>query len=181
MQALTGTMEPELGATIASAAAGDDSAFRRIVAAYHGEMYRVCVVVCGDQSIAEDAVQAAWTIAWRKLDTVREPQRLRAWLTSIAVNEARNLLKKRRRHAEVEALSAPRTEHGGIDPATGIDMLDLLAALRGLEPDERALLAMRYVGGFNSTEIADVVGISPSGVRNRLERLTTRLRQELQA
>jgi hypothetical protein len=40
MQALTGTIEPELDATIASAA-GDEDAFRRIIAAYHAEMWHV--------------------------------------------------------------------------------------------------------------------------------------------
>ena len=181
MQALTGTIEPELGATIASAAAGDEGAFRRLVAAYHGEMHRVCVVVCGDQAIAEEAVQAAWAIAWRKLGTVRDPQRVRPWLTSVAVNQARNLIRKRRRRTEIEVLGDVPDHPGGVDPATGVDMLDLLAALRALDSDERTLLAMRYVAGFNSTEIADAIGISPSGVRNRLERLTTRLRRELQA
>jgi RNA polymerase sigma factor (sigma-70 family) len=52
-------------------------------------------------------------------------------------------------------------------------------ALKRLNPDDRALLAMRYVAGFNATELAAVVGITPSGIRNRLERLNDRLRQEL--
>jgi DNA-directed RNA polymerase specialized sigma24 family protein len=38
---------------------------------------------------------------------------------------------------------------------------------------------MRYVAGFNATELAEAIGITPSGVRNRLERLTARLRQDL--
>lgn len=181
MQALSGNLEVDLGATIESAAAGDEDAFRRLISAYHAEMHRVCVAMCGDQSIAEEAVQAAWAIAWRKIDTVRDPQRLRPWLTSIAVNQARNMLSKRRRHAEIEALTEPPRDPAGVDPATGVDMLDLITALRALEPDDRALLAMRYVAGFDSTELSGVLGISPSGIRNRLERLKTRLRQELQA
>ena len=67
----------------------------------------------------------------------------------------------------------------GLDPATGIDSLDMLAAIRRLEPDDRALLAMRYVAGFNATELSAATGLTPSGTRNRLERLLTSLRQEL--
>jgi len=48
-----------------------------------------------------------------------------------------------------------------------------------IDPDDRALLAMRYVAGFDSNELAVALGISPSGTRNRLERLRKRLRQEL--
>jgi RNA polymerase sigma factor (sigma-70 family) len=181
MEALTGAFDRDLPNAIASAAAGDEVAFGRIVAAYHGEMHRVCVFVCGDQSIAEEAVQAAWTIAWKKLDSVRDAQRLRPWLTSIAVNQARDLIRKRRRRSEIEVINDASAQPGGIDPATGIEAIDLRAALKALDPDERALLAMRYVAGFNATEISGAVGISPSGVRNRLERLTSRLRQELDA
>ena len=177
---MTGAFDRELDGVVASAAQGDEIAFGRIVAAYHADMHRVCVFVCGDQSIAEDAVQAAWAIAWRKLDTVRDSERLKPWLVSVAVNQARDMMRKRNRQAEVEYISQPGREYGGgIDPATGIDALDMRAALRALEPEDRALLAMRYVAGFNATELSAALGISPSGVRNRLERLTARLREEL--
>jgi RNA polymerase sigma-70 factor (ECF subfamily) len=184
MEAMTGTFERDLGRSIASAAAGDEIAFGQIVMAYHAEMHRVCVFVCGDQSIAEEAVQNAWSIAWKKLDSVRDAQRLRPWLTSIAVNQARDLIRRRRRRTEVELITDPSigaAGSGGVDPATGIDALDLRAALQALDPEDRALLAMRYVAGFNATELSTAIGISPSGVRNRLERLTARLREELEA
>ena len=164
---------------IESAATGDELAFARIVAAQHTEMHRVCVFVCGDQQIAADAVQAAWSIAWRRLDTLHEPARLAPWLVSIAVNQAKDLLRSRHRRSRIEAAIDPSLEPGGIDPATGIDALDLRAALARLDPDDRALLAMRYVAGFDSTELAAATGLTPSGTRNRLERLTVRLRQEL--
>ena len=47
------------------AATGDDVAFARIVADHHEDMRRVSAVVCGDDAVAEEAVQAAWPIAWR--------------------------------------------------------------------------------------------------------------------
>ena len=94
MEAMARTVEQELLETVASAASGDEIAFARIVAAYNGEMHRVCVVVARDRVIAEEAVQAAWLVAWRKLGDVREPERVRPWLVSIAVNEVRQLLRK---------------------------------------------------------------------------------------
>ena len=68
---------------------------------------------------------------------------------------------------------------GGIDPATNVACIDLRNMLERLDPDDRALLAMRYILGFNATELASAIGISPSGTRTRLERLVARLRQEL--
>ncbi len=176
---MIGTAEQDMDRTVASAVAGDELAFARIVSAYHSEMYRICVFVCRDAAIAEEAVQAAWVIAWGKLRSVRDPSRLRPWLVSIAVNQARDLLRKRRRRAEIEVVADASGEIVGRDPATGIDSMDLEAALERLAPDERALLAMRYVAGFNATELSVALGISPSGTRSRLEKLVTDLRQEL--
>ena len=39
--------------------------FGRIVAAYHDDMVRVCGFVARDEELARDAVQTAWSIAWR--------------------------------------------------------------------------------------------------------------------
>ena len=49
--------------------------------------------------------------------------------------------------------------------------MDLYAAMAKLDPDIRALLAMRYVAGFDSNELAKATGISPSGTRSRIERV----------
>jgi RNA polymerase sigma factor (sigma-70 family) len=97
----------------------------------------------------------------------------------VAVNETRQLLRKQQRRAVVEVAVDAADEPGGVDPSTRVAGIDLRRALDRLEPDDRALLAMRYVAGFDSNELAAAIGISPSGTRNRLERLLRRLREEL--
>jgi RNA polymerase sigma factor (sigma-70 family) len=179
MEVMTTAIDRDLAGTVESAAGGDEIAFARIVAAYHGEMTRVCVVVARDRTIAEEAVQAAWLIAWRKLGKVRDPARVRPWLVSIAVNEVKQSLRKQRRRSQFEIGMEATGMLGGDDPGTASGSLDLRRALQGLDPDDRALLAMRYVAGFNSTELSTAIGLTPSGTRNRLERLLKRLRQEL--
>src|SRR5689334_199106 len=60
-------------------------------------MARVAFVVCGDVDIAQEAVQAAWQKAWAKLGSIRDADRLRPWLVSIAANEAKQLVRSRHR------------------------------------------------------------------------------------
>jgi RNA polymerase sigma-70 factor, ECF subfamily len=165
-------------ATVADAAAGDASALARIVGAHHDDMARICFVICGDADLAQDAVQAAWPIAWRKLRTLRDPDRLRPWLMAIAVNEARQLLRQRGRHPVVE-IGVVDVGSSTTDPANRAAIADLHVALQRLPSEDRALLALRHVAGFDATEIGRVLGISPSGVRSRLARLLDRLRVEL--
>jgi len=171
--------EQDLGVMIASAVAGDEYAFARIVAAYHEDMRRVCSFVTRDDALAEDAVQSAWSIVWRKLGSLKQPARLRPWLISVAVNQAKDQLRRRKRGAEIELIANARHVAAGFDPATGVDSLDLLAAMDRLDPDDRALIAMRYVVGFDATELSVAIGLSPPGTRARLARILARLRQEL--
>ena len=162
------------------AAAGDEVAFARIVDAHHADMSSVCFVVTGgDAELTAEAVQSAWPIAWRKLDTIREPERLRPWLISVAVNEARQLARRRRRGRVLEISVAMDSTAATSDPAARAGDIDLRNALARLKPEDRELIALRYVAGFDSTELARVTGMSPSGTRARLARLLGRLRSEL--
>jgi RNA polymerase sigma-70 factor (ECF subfamily) len=157
------------------AADGDEVAFARLVAAHHPDMVRLAYVMTGDGALAQDAVQAAWVRAWRSLGSVREPLRIRAWLLSIAARQTR----RRRRRGPVVELDVGMGAPGRADPASGIERLDLVRALQRLSPDDRSLLALRYVVGFDAVELAGLTGRSASGIRARLSRLTARLREDL--
>lgn len=179
---------------VASAATGDEVAFARIVAAHHDDMARVSFVVCGDVTLAQDAVQSAWPKVWAKLGSVRDPAKLRPWLVSIAANEAKQLARSRNRRWVREV--SIDDENGSIashsrsptgsnaslawgDPGDRAGELDLANALAGFSPDDRILIALRYAAGLTSDEIGRVIGMTGGGVRARLARLLNRLREEL--
>ena len=178
MTAVITGADNQLTAVVARAVMGDEIAFAQIIRANHDVMTRVCFLACGDLDLADEAVQAAWTVAWAKLGTLRDASRLRPWLVSVAANEARQLLRRRRRRVVVE-LQMARAGADDPDPAGSVQDIDLANALARLDPDDRALLAMRYVAGFNSSELAIATGRSASGTRARFARLLSRLRTEL--
>jgi RNA polymerase sigma-70 factor (ECF subfamily) len=166
------------------AAAGDTMAFARIVAAYHADMIRVAFVVSGgDQDVADDAVQAAWSIAWQKLDSLRDPDRLKPWLVAVAANEARQLCRKERSrslvHFDIGLPDLGIVDPGEPDPAERADAIDLEGALQHLAPDERVLLALRYEAGLDSSAIGSLMGRPSATIRWRLAKMMTKLRKEL--
>jgi len=163
--------------TVRLAAAGDQAAFARLVAEHHASMVRVAYAIVGSADAAAEATQSAWSIAWRRLRSLRDETSVRAWLVAIAANEARQAL--RRQGGRVLVDISREMAAGGGDPGDRIETIDLARSLRQLKPDERALLALRFVAGLDSTEIAAQLGMSPSGVRTRLARLIARLREEL--
>lgn len=168
----------QLGPVVAMAAAGDRIAFARLVDAYYADTMRVAFVVAGgDREMAEDAVQAAWSTAWQKLGSLRQPDRLRPWLVTMAANEARQAARRRRRHVVVELDVAEGTS--ARDPGILVSLIDLQRALAHLAPEDRSLLALRYVAGLDSSQIGALTHRNPSTVRGRLAALLGRLRKEL--
>jgi RNA polymerase sigma-70 factor (ECF subfamily) len=173
--------EPGSETAVRQARSGDEAAFRWIVETYTPEMRRVAFLVCGDLSLAEEAVAAAWPRAWRGLDRLRAADSLRPWLVSIAANQARTLAGRAARRAVREitvevvdaniASASTTTQHA--------EALDLAHAFAKLPATDRELLALRYVAGFTSTELSRATGLTPAGTRARLQRLLARLRMEL--
>jgi DNA-directed RNA polymerase specialized sigma24 family protein len=150
---MTQTVGGQDASQIASAAAGDETAFRRLISAHHEDMRRVCAYIAGDLTIAEDA--------------------------TVAANEAKQLIRKRRTRARFEITTDASEEPGGRDPATGVSGMDLRDAISRLRPDDRALLALRYVAGFDSNDLAIATGRKPAAIRQHLKRLRDRLREDL--
>lgn len=164
--------------TVGAAASGDEQALARLIEAHHSPMVRAAYVVTGDAATAREAAQNAWSIAWARLGSVRDPSRIREWLVAISVNEARQLARRSQRR-RVREIPMEGSDPVAGDPADDIDLVDLERALGGLSQDDRRLLALRYVADLDSTVIASRLGMSASGVRSRLSRTLERLRREL--
>jgi RNA polymerase sigma-70 factor (ECF subfamily) len=175
IESVIGEAEPH-PSLVALAMAGDEVAFARIVAAHHGDMARIAFFVCGDADIAEEAEQAAWAVAYRRLKDLRDPDRLRPWLMSIAANQARQMARSQRRRMVKELTVTDQARPRDTDHAAMIDLAD---ALGRLDPKDRAIVGLRFIGGFESAEIGGALGMTATGVRVRLHRLLERLRKDL--
>jgi RNA polymerase sigma-70 factor (ECF subfamily) len=177
------TMAIQGGGLARAGALGDEAAFTELVARHHRDLLRVAYVICRDSALAEDSVQAAWTIAWRRIGDVRDPERVRGWLVAVAANEARRTMRSRRgRVLEISAADMGLNRAPDLRPdplARGIAKADLRRVLATLDPNDRALIALRYVAELSSDEIGRAMGMSSSGARGRLSRLLVRLRGEL--
>jgi RNA polymerase sigma-70 factor (ECF subfamily) len=171
--AATGT--PDL---LERAQSGDRDAFTELVERHHDELVRICFAITTDIDAARDAAQLAWIKAWQRLRTVREPERLRTWLIAIAANEARQRIRADRRR-RVREIAPVLPNAGDYTPIKSPAHLDLVAAVSRLDPDDRRLLALRYIAGITAEEIGAQIGLSGSGVRSRLSRLMAQLREEL--
>lgn len=183
MEQTAAYLATEAGATAAvvrQAAAGDRAAFAQLVQRYSPDMIRAAYVVSSDIEATHDATQRAWQRIWSSLGQLRDQDRFRAWAIAIAVNEVRAMARQDRRRQVREISVSPDALQQPDIAELAARRVDLGEALRALEPDDRALLALRYVAGMTAAEIAASRGGTASGIRARLSRLNGTLREELE-
>jgi DNA-directed RNA polymerase specialized sigma24 family protein len=183
----TGDIQAKTAATAAAeqaaaelAAAELAAAFTRGVAAYHDDMTRVAFVVSGDVELAREATQAAWAKIWHTQATMRNRERVRAWVMGIAAVEARQLATDGSRNrggvAGDTGLVATRASAA---PAYRSDQLALANALAPLDTYDRMIVALRYVSGLSEDEIGVELAMPGGAVRARVAKVLSRLLTDL--
>lgn len=166
----------------AATAAGDDDAFGVLFDRYLKAVNNHCFRLTGDWAQADDATSATFFAAWRQRAAVTLTRdSALPWLLTVATNTVRNEYRsRRRRHAMLERLPAPRPEPDHADAvAERVDderqMADVLAAARALSQAEREALALCVWSGVSYADAAKVLGIAEASVRSRVSRARTRL------
>ena len=171
--------EDQASALVMRARGGDADAFGALVEELWAPLVGLARAVLAGDPEAEDVVQDALVVAWRRLPALRDPARFPAWLRRIVVRRCLRYLRRRsaRPNAELSAADAGRARSTGPTTApaseAAIDVARLLAAL---PPRQRAVLYLTAVEGRTDREIAALLGILPPTVRVHRLRATRRLR-----
>lgn len=150
----------------------------------------------GSSFEAEDAVQEAFTRAWKAYDSFEGRASLRSWLYKITTNICLDMLDGPQRRARPMDLNGPGSPDGPLPPprpdyvwiepipngmAFGADPADhaaakdslrlaFVAAVQHLPATQRAILIMREVLRFSADETGDVLALSPPAVNSALQR-----------
>lgn len=157
----------------------------------------------GSSFEAEDAVQEAFTRAWKSHDSFEGRSSLRSWLYKITTNVCLDMLKGPQRRARPMDL-APASDAGsplpapepdymwvepipdsmafGADPAAAAEAKDTLrlafvAAVQHLPAKQRAVMLMREVLRFSAAETAEALQLSPASVNSALQRAKATMEQ----
>ncbi|MEV6057182.1 RNA polymerase subunit sigma-70 [Streptomyces sp. NPDC052107] len=185
-------------ATLDRARAGDEQAFRELTEPHGRELLVHCYRMLGSLTDAEDVLQETLVAAWRGLGGFQQRSSLRSWLYRIATNQCLNALRAASRRVVPEPVPPfqppeptsrdeitwlqpfPDTLLDAIaDTAPGPDVryqaseaveLAFVAALQRMPPRQAATLVLRDVLGFDTNEVADMLGTSQTAIKGALQR-----------
>lgn len=138
---------------------------------------RMCYLYLHDEKMAEDAVQETFFKAYRSWASYRGEASEKTWLTRIAVNTCKDMLRSSWfRH--VDRRVTPDALWERADPRDPKNT-ELAAAVMNLPRKMREVILLYYYQGFDAREIAGLLGISQPAVSGRLKRARENLRRTL--
>ena len=162
---------------------GEAEAFDALVVRYSPVVYRIVRRMASDAAEAEAITQEAFLRAWERLARYKTGLPFRPWLVQIAVNVARDALKKSRPLdfadlPEEETLGIAANERGPEERMEDSEALSQLAqAVQALPTPQRMLIALRYEAELSYVDIARSLDLPLNTVRTRLHRAKAKLRE----
>jgi RNA polymerase sigma-70 factor (TIGR02960 family) len=188
------------------ARAGDGDAFRELTEPHRRELQVHCYRMLGSLQDAEDALQDTLLSAWRGIGRFEGRASLRTWLYRIATNRCLNARRSASRRSakewDIPGVVPPEPTRRGevvwlepypdalVDEAVGAPLgpearyeqtesisLAFVTALQRLPPRQLAVLVLRDVIGYPSSEVAAMLDSSVDSVNSALKRARSNLRR----
>ena len=151
------------------AQAGDRAALEALLAHADGLLRPFATLMLREPDAAEDVLQDALLLVYRKLGSLREPRAFNAWARRIAGREIFRALRGRRAHQQLHDELPPDLPDDADPPEPPDGLLERLPELlQRVSPASRAVLALHYLDDLTLDEIAAILELPPGTVKSRL-------------
>lgn len=156
-----------------------DARYREAIATYGGALARLARATEGDAERRRDLLQDMHVALWRSFATYDGRCSVRTWTYRVAHNIAASHVDKERRVVraslsldDIEHLPAPHDIGAELEASNAVERLNAL--IRQLKSADRQIITL-YLEGCDAAAIAEVAGLSPAAVAQRVSRLKTQL------
>ena len=168
---------------VRASVAGVPTAFAAIYDRYADRLHDFCAGMLADREGAADCMQDTFCTAAACLPQLRDPDKLRPWLYSIARNEALRRIRERLRETPSEELPDMASDDAGPDTlAARTELADLIAdAAGGLSDRDRSVLELAFRHGLNGPDLAQALDVTPATANTIVKRLRDTIERSLGA
>jgi len=165
---------------VSRAKSGDREAFAELYGLYKDRLYRYAFYRLQSETDAEDAVQDCVVSAYTQIGKLKKPQAFPSWIFRILYFTCNAQIKRQaqlRQNSNIDDFSDRLFDNSA---ETAVLKTELQNALNHLSDDEKEIVLLSAVAGFNSKEIAKTVGITAGSVRSKLSRSLKKMREFLE-
>ena len=141
-------------------------------------LLRLCYAYLGDTALAEDAVQEMFFKAWKNYDRFRREANEKTWLTRIAINTCKDLMKSAWARNTDRSVT-PDTLPEGSAPFDEQDDT-VTRAVMALPPGLKEATLLHWYQGMTLDEMAKVMRLPRSTINYRLKKAKAILKKELE-
>ncbi|HEY4506587.1 MAG TPA: RNA polymerase sigma factor [Candidatus Paceibacterota bacterium] len=166
--------------------AQDIRKFEEIVNQYQRDLVNFHYRFVGNRPEAEDLAQETFIKAYKKFDTLKEPDKFKSWLFQIGRNTVIDFFRRNKNKAF--AMDSTILEN---IPDTTVDYQERVASMEvtkeldrcigQLVKEDRAIIKLLYYEGFSYKEISDLLNINENTLKSRLHRARKILLEQIQA
>lgn len=163
---------------VAAVLTGDVNAFGGLVRKYEKPIFNLMYRTTGSQDAAADLTQDAFLKAYDKIHTYRPGRKFYSWLYALAMNTARDHLRRNRRQPQIADGDPEMTDRStGAAASNGEDVQSLFQIMHMISINDREAVLMRFREGLKMKEIAERLNLSVSGAKMRVQRGLAKLQQ----
>jgi RNA polymerase sigma factor (sigma-70 family) len=156
---------------------GDAKAFEELVKAWQERLWRHAWRLSGDEATAWDVLQETWMAIARGIGRLEDAEFFRGWAYGIVSHKCRDWIRRERRLRTVAEAHAAEGQVGAAEAALTRERLaEVKEAMGRLAGPDRAILCLRYEEGFDTREVARILGVPEGTVKSRLYHARERLR-----
>ena len=141
-------------------------------------LLRLCFAYLCDTALAEDAVQETFFKAWKNCERFRGDADEKTWLTRIAINTCKDLLKSAWARNTDRSVTPELLPEGAVPFEERDDTVT--RAVMSLPPKLREATLLRWYQGLTLDEMVKVMRLPRSTVNYRLKKAKTMLKSELE-
>lgn len=160
-----------------------DELFKAIFRENKDRVYRICCCYMRDPDIRNDVYQEALVNIWKGIDTFKYKSNISTWIFRVTVNTCLGYIKKEKRTEQQyeritdqsENYLAGKSKHENTDELE--DNINVLyKCINKLSAIDKTFISL-YLENLDTSEIAEVLGISEVNARVKLSRIKKHLKE----
>jgi len=150
---------------------GDSEAFMEAINKCSNQLYKIGKTMMLSDEDVGDIIQETILVAYKKINTLKEPAYFKTWLIRIFMNKCNYLKKQNSKIIFIEDINSLNKEG-----ELGATDLELREAINNLKNDNKEVIILFYIMGYSIKEISSILEVKEGTIKSRLCRARNDLR-----